>query len=77
MLGKSKYGVEGNSVRNQPDTVITEYLSVPTSIFDYYKNIVLSVDVLFVNQIPFLASISKNIHYGTVKALYSMKVPVI
>ena len=53
MLGKSKYGVEGNSVRNQPDTVITEYLSVPTSIFDYYKNIVLSADVLFVNQIPF------------------------
>ena len=23
MLGKSKYGVEGKSVRNQPDAVIT------------------------------------------------------
>ena len=77
MLGKSKYRVEGKLVRNQPDAVITEYFPVPTSIFDYYKNFVLSVDVLFVNQIPFLASISKNIHYGTVKALDPMKIPVL
>ena len=37
----------------------------------------MSVDVLSINQIPFLASISKNIHYGTVKALDSMQIPVI
>ena len=61
---------------NQPDAVITEYFPVPISIIDYYKNVVSSADVLFVNQIPFLASISKHIHYGTVKALDSMKIPV-
>ena len=36
----------------------------------------LSVDVLHVNQIPFLVSVSKNIHYGTIKALDSMKIPI-
>ena len=76
MIGKSKYGVEEKSVRNQPDAVIIEYFPVPTSIFDYYKNVVLSADVLFVIQIPYLASISKNIHYGTIKALDSMKILV-
>ena len=76
MLGKSKYGVEEKSVRNQPDAVIIEYFPVPTSIFDYYKNVVLSADVLFVIQIPYLASISKNIHYATIKALDSTKIPV-
>ena len=37
MLVRSKYGIEGKSVRHLPDTVTTEYFPVPTSIFDYYK----------------------------------------
>ena len=37
MLGKSKYGVEGKSVRHQPDAIITEYFPIPTSILTTKK----------------------------------------
>ena len=76
MFGRSKYWVEGKILRHQLDTVITESFSVHISIFDYYKNIVLSMDVVHVNQFPFLVSVSKNIHYGTITALDSMNKPV-
>ena len=76
MLGRSKYGVEGKTFSQQPDAITTESLPVPTTILDYYKNVELSVDVMHVNQVPLLVSVSKNIHYGTIKALNSMKIPI-
>ena len=76
MLGRSKYEVEGKKVRRQPDTIITEPFPVPTSIF-YYITPVLYVDVVHINQISFLVSLSKNVHYGVIKALDSIKILVI
>ena len=34
------------------------------------------MDVVHINQIPFLATVSHSIHYGTSKALDSMKIPI-
>ena len=42
---------------------------------EYYKDVELSIDVLHVNRIPFLATLSKNIHYSTMDALDNMKIP--
>jgi hypothetical protein len=75
MLGRSKYGIEGKTVRRQPDAVVTDSLPVPTTILDYYSDITLSVDVMHVNQVPFLISLSDHVHYGTIRALDSMKIP--
>jgi hypothetical protein len=77
MLGRSKYGVEGKTVRRQPDSVYTESLPVPTTILDYYKDVSVSVDIMFVNKVPFLVSISEHIHYGTINALDTMKIPIL
>jgi hypothetical protein len=77
MLGRSKYGVEGKTVRQQPDAVVTDSLPVPTTILNYYVDVSLSVDIMHVNKIPFLISISEHIHYGTINALDSMKIPIL
>jgi hypothetical protein len=77
MLGKSRYSVQGKTVRHQPDAVDTESIPVPTKILDYYNSVTLSIDVMHVNKVPFLISISEHIHYGTIKALDSMKIPVL
>jgi hypothetical protein len=77
MLGKSRYSVQGKTVRHQPDAIDTESVSVPTKILNYYTSVTLSVDVMHVNKVPLLVSISEHIHYGTVKALDLMKVPVL
>jgi hypothetical protein len=77
MLGRSKYGIEGKTVRHQPDAVVTDSMPVPTTILDYYKDVTLSVDILYVNKVPFLVSISEHIHYGTIRAIESMKISVL
>ncbi|OEU17119.1 hypothetical protein FRACYDRAFT_237529 [Fragilariopsis cylindrus CCMP1102] len=77
MLGKSKYSVQGKTVRGQPDQVLTDSMPVPPTILDYYKDVELSVDIMHVNKVPFLVSISEHIHYGTVTALESMKIPIL
>ena len=77
MLGRSKYAVEGKTVRRQPNAVVTESMTVPTTILDYYVDVSLSVDIMHVNKVPFLISISQHIHYGTIRALDSMKIPIL
>ena len=52
-----------------------EIIEVPPTILDYYKEVEISFDVMHVNRIPFLVSVSKHIHYGTAQALESMKIP--
>ena len=76
IIGESKYALEGKRTRRQPEAVDTEIMEVPPQILEYYKDVRLSFDVMHVNQIPFLVSISRNIHYGTCHALTSMKIPV-
>ena len=76
IIGESKYALEGKRTRRQPEAVDTEIMEVPPQILEYYKDVRLSFDVMHVNQIPFLVSISRNIHYGTAHVLSSMKIPV-
>ena len=75
MLGVSKHAMAGKRTRTRPDAVNAEeqLVTLPPSILNYYKDVELSVDVLHVNRLPFLASVSKNIHYTTIDALDNMK----
>jgi hypothetical protein len=77
MLGRSKYGVEGKTVRQQPNAVVTESMPVPTTILEYYVDVSLAVDIMHVNKVPLLVSISEHIHYGTIRALDSMKISIL
>ena len=75
-LGKSRYAVAGKTTRTHPDEVVPNeaLVELPPTILNYYKDVVLSIDILFVNRVPFLATISRNIHYGTIAALPNMKI---
>ena len=75
-LGKSGYAVAGKTTRTQPDEVVPNeaLVELPLTILNYYKDVVLSIDILFVNRIPFIATISRNIHYGTIAPLPNMKI---
>ena len=49
---------------------------MPRCILDCYKDITICVDVIFVCSVAILVSVSRNIHYGTVHGLSSMKIPI-
>ena len=76
MRGTSEHAMAGKTTKTQPDAVNAEeqLLEVPPAILNYYRNVELSIDVMHVNRLPFLASVSKNIHYTTVDALDNMKI---
>ena len=75
MLGNSEHAMAGKTTRTQPDAVNAEeqLVELPPTIINHYRNVELSVDVLHVNRLPFLGSLSKNIHYSTVDALDNMR----
>ena len=79
ILGTSKRAIAGKTTRTRPDVVdeVMQAAELPPTIMEYYKNVELSIDVLHVNRVPFLATLSKNIHYSTMDALDNMKIPTI
>ena len=42
---------------------------VPPDILDRHRDLVVSMDIFFINKIPFLLTTSRNLHFGTVEAL--------
>ena len=75
VFGSSVPGIKGKSIRRRNNEVEGEMVRLPTSILKYYQNIVLSVNVMNLNKIPFLTTISKHFHYGTVTPLENMQIP--
>jgi hypothetical protein len=47
--------------------------AVPESILTKYRQVTICADLMFVNKIPFLVTISKHIHFGTVEAIPNRK----
>ena len=50
---------------------MSDYVAVPHEIFEENRNLTLSVDVMFVNRIPFLTSISRHLKFTTAETLHN------
>ena len=76
MLGRSIHTFQGKRTRKRNEAVEVEEafsIPVPPTIKQYYASITLCADIMFVNKIPILASVSRNIHYSTATVLQSAK----
>lgn len=69
LYGPSIQALKGKTVRQTSVPVVTDYVEVPPHILRENKNITISVDVMFVNKIPFLTSISRHIKFSTAETL--------
>jgi hypothetical protein len=68
--------LEGKFICRQPDAVEINLVLLPKSVEDHYRDVTLAVDVMHVNKIPFLVSISRKIDYSTAHVIHCMKIPV-
>ena len=59
--------------RTQPTQVITDYVKLPPSVLEKSKHVTLSIDIMYVNRIPFVTTISCNIIFTTVEAIQHRK----
>jgi hypothetical protein len=58
-------GVRGTTVRIAPESMRTNYAQIPQIILERYQLITLAVDVMFVNRVPFLVSVSRGLNLIT------------
>ena len=47
---------------------------VPPSILEHFWKVVLAIELMFVNKLPFLITVSCGLHFGTVESLLSHQV---
>ena len=60
-------GVSGNNTRQNPEHVTTDYVDIPRDFLALHKYVNLVADVMFVNNIPFLITMSSGIKFVTVE----------
>ena len=71
--GPSVHALKVKTIRTKPSPVVSDYVAVPYAIFEENRNFTLSVDVMFVNRIPFLTSISRYLKFTTADTLHNCK----
>jgi hypothetical protein len=65
--------LKGKTVYSQPDGVRTQSYTIPLGIMAKYRNITLSADLMKVNGIPFLMTISRQIKFGSAGKLDTLE----
>ena len=65
IYGPNLDGLRGKTVRQRPRRVETEYLRIPRDFYELHKFVTLTADVMFVNGIPFLVTMSRKIKFRT------------
>jgi hypothetical protein len=75
--GKSIPSLKGKTTKKTPEHVPSDVVAVPTEIRELHRNVTMSIDVFFVNKIPFFITLSRNICFTTVTHLANRKTATI
>ena len=69
IFGRNVHTLKGITVRKQPGSVISDYMEIPEEIKQMNQDIELLADIMFLNGLPFLVTISRIIMFTTVEYL--------
>jgi hypothetical protein len=69
IFGPDVGSLKGKTVRRRPHVVKQVIEMLPADVMSRYRRVTLCVDVMFVNEIPMLVTLSRNIHFTTVEAI--------
>jgi hypothetical protein len=69
IFGPDIGSLKGKTVRRQPHLAKPTIEPLPHQIMSRYRNVTLAADVMYVNGIPMLVTISRNLRFTTVEAL--------
>ena len=77
IFGKDVAGLKGKTTRTKPKHVVGYRLKIPKEILDKHRNVYLTADIFFVNQVIFFLSYSRKINYTGVENLTDRKTQTI
>lgn len=69
IFGPDVGSLKGKTTRCNPHAIRHVVEPLPASIMNRYRNIMLYADVMYVNKTPMLITISRDVQFGTVKAI--------
>ena len=73
IFGPDLPGLQGRTTRKKPTRVTPVYMGISKAMYERYKDIVLTADVMFVNGIVFLVTLSRGIRLYTTEHLRNKK----
>ena len=65
IFGPDIGALKGKTVRRQPPRVEVEEVPLPPTIQQHYQEVTLACDIMYVNIIPYLMSVSRHLRFGT------------
>jgi hypothetical protein len=74
IFGPDVGSLKGKTTRSNPPKVRDIIVPLPAKVMSRYRNITLCADVMFVNSIPMLVTVSRHLRFGTVEELPSRSV---
>ena len=77
MWGPSIASLKGKTTRQAPPAVQTDIIKIPTEIRELHRFVTLSIDVFFINKIPFFITLSRKICFTTVTHLANRRITTI
>eukprot|EP00536_Pseudo-nitzschia_multiseries_P002052 jgi/Psemu1/4764/gm1.4764_g len=65
ILGPSISRLKGKTVQHKKQTVEPNVIPISQHIRDHYMETIMGIDIMYINSVPFLTTISRHVHYGT------------
>jgi hypothetical protein len=78
VFGPNVGSLKGKTVHQPPNRVqVPPSFAIPANITRQYRDIVVAADIMYVNQVPFLVSISRSIKFCSAELLLNRQVATI
>ena len=75
--GENIVTLKGKTTRSKPNTMARDSVKIPIDLLKLHKKVFLTLDILFVNKILFLLTLSRKICFTAVNHLANRTVPQI
>jgi Reverse transcriptase (RNA-dependent DNA polymerase) len=69
IYGPNVGALQGKTPRRETGHVIAQVDPVPDEILATHRDVTIAIDLMFINKIPFLITISRGLHIGSIHAL--------
>jgi hypothetical protein len=76
-FGPNVGSIKGKTVCHSTDPVTPSIDAVPFEVMKLHGNITLTIDIMFVNKIPFFITKSQDIHFVTIEALLNRQIATV
>jgi hypothetical protein len=74
VYGTNLGALKEKTVSQKSEHMAGQITGVPPNILHVYHDITLSMDIMFINKLPFLVMISCGLHFGTVEHLTNQEI---